>query len=142
MPTRTKPQTTPSRIGRRPTPAPQGRLHRPATPQGRFNRPATPQPRFSRPAMPTRRKPQQSNAQKALTALSGALPGMGKSKSKSGGGGKRRAGGMALLAGGLGLAMKNRDKITEMISRRNQTPETVSTSTPTDNSAVHTTPAV
>jgi hypothetical protein len=74
--------------------------------------------------MPSRRKPQQSTARKALSALTGMLSSSSSSSSKrgrrgsSGGGGKKRAGGMALLAGGLGLAMKNRSKINDMVGRR------------------------
>jgi hypothetical protein len=106
MQTRTKSQPA-SRTGRRSTPAPQGR--------------------FGRPGLPARRKPpQQSTAQKALSALTGALggstaKGKGKSKSKSkakAGGSKSSKGRMALLAGGLGLAMKNRDKIQGLMGRR------------------------
>jgi hypothetical protein len=101
MQTRSKPQP-PSRLGRRPTPAPQGR--------------------FGRPSTPSRRKaPQQSSAEKALSAVTGALGG---SSSSKGGKGKAKAGGksnkgkVALLAGGLGLAMKNRDKIGGLLGRR------------------------
>jgi hypothetical protein len=100
MPTRTKQPQTSHRLGRRPTPAPHGRFGRPGQPA----RAAHP----SRPSLPGRRKPKQSTSQKALSALTGALPGSSSAKK---GGGKRRAGGMALLAGGLGLAMKNRDKL-------------------------------
>ncbi|HWH95552.1 MAG TPA: hypothetical protein VNT03_16955 [Baekduia sp.] len=113
MPTRTNPQPS-SRTGRRPTPASQGRFGRttPAS-QGRFGRAGGPS-RPGRPRLPGRRKPQQSTAKKALSTITGALP---RSSSSKKGGGKRRAGGMALLAGGLGLAMKNRDKLQGMMGR-------------------------
>jgi hypothetical protein len=93
MQTRTKPQQT-SRIGRRTTPAP----------QGRFKRHAAPKP---------------STGDKAMSALSGVLGGGAATKKgakKSGGGG--RAGKMALLAGGVGLAMKNRGKLMGMLNQR------------------------
>jgi hypothetical protein len=100
MQTRTKSQPT-SRMGRRTTPAPQGR--------------------FGRPGMPSRRRPpRQSTAQKAMSALTGALGGSaarGKGKAKAGGG-RSSKGRMALLAGGLGLAMKNRDKIQGLMGKR------------------------
>ncbi|MCW2983388.1 MAG: hypothetical protein JWR63_958 [Conexibacter sp.] len=97
MQTRSKPQPT-SRIGRRPAPAPQGR--------------------FGRPGKPGRRKPQQSTGQKALASLTGALSKPSAAKKRSGGPGKSRAGRMALLAGGLGLAMKNRGRIQGLMARR------------------------
>jgi hypothetical protein len=105
MPTRTKPQPS-SRLGRRATPAPHGRFSRPGQP-ARSGRPR-------RPNLPGRRKPQQSTARKALTSLTGALSPSTSSRK----GGKRRAGGMALLAGGLGLAMKNRAKLQGLLGRR------------------------
>jgi hypothetical protein len=94
MQTRSKPQPT-SRIGRRPAPAPQGRFKRHV------------------PAKP-------STSDRAMSALTGMVGGGaakqgGRSSAKGGGG---RAGKMALLAGGLGLAMKNREKLLGMIGRR------------------------
>jgi hypothetical protein len=100
MQTRTKSQPA-SRMGRRTTPAPQGR--------------------FGRPGMPARRKPpQQSTPEKALSALTGAFGGSSakKGRGKSKAGGKSNKGKMALLAGGLGLAMKNRDKIQGLMGKR------------------------
>jgi hypothetical protein len=80
-----------------------------------------------RPSLPSRRrKPQPSTAQKALSALGGLLPGSGSSKrSRSAQKGKagKRAGGMALLAGGIGLAMKNRDKLQGLIGGHSSDPE-------------------
>jgi hypothetical protein len=102
MPTRTKPQPS-SRLGRRSTRAPQGRFSRPGRPA-----------HSGRPNLHGRRKPQQSTAKKAMAALTGALSRPAPAKK----GGKRRAGGMALLAGGLGLAMKNRDKLQGLMGRR------------------------
>jgi hypothetical protein len=115
MPTRTTPRSassagrfgrpaaTPSRFGRAPT-----------TPN-RFGRPATASPRF---AAGRRRQPaKKSMAQQLMRAV----PGLGKGSSKprrGGGGGRKRAGGMALLAGGLGLAMKNRDKLGGLLGRQ------------------------
>jgi hypothetical protein len=121
MQTRSKPQPT-SRIGRRATPAPpQGRFKRPGRPtptppQSRFKRPgrptpAPPQSRFKRHAPP---KP--STSDKAMSALSGVLG--GHSASKKGSGRTNRAGKMALLAGGLGLAMKNRGKLMGLLDKR------------------------
>ena len=108
MQTRTKPQQ-PSRIGRRPTPAPQARFKRPGRPA------PAPQSRFKRHAPP---KP--STSDKAMSALSGVLG--GHSASKKGGGRSNakggRAGKMALLAGGLGLAMKNRGKLMGLLNKR------------------------
>lgn len=97
MQTRTKPQQT-SRIGRRPAPAP----------QGRFKRHAAPKP---------------STGDKAMSALSGMLGGgatakKGKGSKSAKGSGGGRAGKMALLAGGVGLAMKNRDKLMGMLGKR------------------------
>lgn len=94
MQTRTKPQQT-SRIGRRTAPPPQGRFKR---------------------HVPQKASP----SDKAMSALSGMLGGGSSSKSaksRSGGGGGR-AGKMALLAGGVGLAMKNRDKLMGMFQKR------------------------
>jgi hypothetical protein len=93
MQTRSKPQPS-SRIGRRPAPAPQGRFKRHV------------------PAKP-------STSDKAMSALTGMMGGAakkgGRSSAKGGGG---RAGKMALLAGGLGLAVKNRSRLMGMIGKR------------------------
>ena len=132
MPTRTNAQpTSPSAAG--PPRRPAGPL-RPPGPVGAG--PLLPQ-RAERPGplqqagLPSRRKPQQSGAQKALAALTGALPGLGSTKKRGGnGGGKRRAGGMALLAGGLGLALKNRDKLGGLMGRRQQTTPATGTTPP------------
>ena len=108
MPTRTSPRSTPSagRFGRtQPAPGRFGRTppHRPAT------RRSTPSARLA-----VRRKPApRSNASKALNGIAGLLPGsmLGKAAKPSGGGGKGRKAGFALLAGAAGLALKNRDKL-------------------------------
>jgi hypothetical protein len=98
MQTRTKPQQT-SRIGRRTAPPPQGRFKR---------------------HVPQKASP----SDKAMSALSGMLGGGtaakkgGRKSAKGSSGGGGRAGKMALLAGGVGLAMKNRDKLMGMFQKR------------------------
>ena len=97
MPTRTTPRPA-SRPGRFPRTQP----HRPA------GRRSTPSPRLA-----VRRKPpKRSRADKALNGLAGLLPGsvLGRKAkpSASGGGGKGRTAGLALLAGAAGLALKKR----------------------------------
>ena len=62
----------------------------------------------------------QSGIQRAMSGVTGALPSLGKKRSSSsssrmGKGGK--AGGLALLAGAVGLAVKNRDKVASMARR-------------------------
>jgi hypothetical protein len=84
-------------------------------------------PASRRPTMVTRRKPQKSGAAKAAERVQGLLPGLGRQKPKrSGAGGsrKRTTGGLALLAGAAGFAMKNRAKITSMIRRKESSPGT------------------
>jgi hypothetical protein len=86
--------------------------------------------------MQTRSKPQQSTTEKALSAVTGALGGAssakgGKTKAKAGGkGNKSNKGKMALLAGGLGLAMKNRDKIEGLLGRRKANKTAAQSATP------------
>jgi len=78
-------------------------------------------PSSRRPTMVTRRKPQKSGMAKATDKIGSLLPGMAAQKSRRGGTGsgkKRTTGGLALLAGAAGFAMKNREKITSMIRRR------------------------
>jgi hypothetical protein len=108
MQTRTKPQQT-SRIGRRPAPAPQGRFKRHAPPKS-------------------------STSDKAMSAFSGMLGGHSAGKKKSGRSNAKggRAGKMALLAGGLGLAMKNRGKLMGMLDKRkaNQSAEAAAQPSP------------
>lgn len=111
MPTHTRPH--PARIGRRTT----------HTTQGRFGRPGHPA-HSGRPHRPGRRKHQQSMTQKAMATLKGTFSRSTPSKKARGGGRRRRAGGMALLAGGLGLAMKNRSKLGGMIGRRGSSGQT------------------
>jgi hypothetical protein len=104
MPTRPTPRT-------RATPAP-GR---------RFGR-ATPTRSSAATRRSIRRKPvPQSKRNKALNGLAGLVPGsvLGRAaKPSPGGGGKGRAGKLALLAGVAGLAMKNRDKLPGPLGRR------------------------
>jgi hypothetical protein len=52
---------------------------------------------------------------KVIDGVAGALPGAAKKEGASGGGGKGRTAGLALLAGAAGLALKNRDKLTGMV---------------------------
>jgi len=73
-----------------------------------------------RPALVTRRKPQKSGMAKAIDGLGGMLPGgRGKSarRGTTGGGGRNRAAAVAVLAGAVGLAAKNRDKLGAMMRR-------------------------
>ena len=115
------------------------------TQSGRFARPGAGRssasgPKVSRSATPQqrrravgikRRPPQQSNMQKALGALSGAVPGLGgkkkssrpfrggkKSSSSVAGGKSGKAGGVALLTAAAGFAFSNRDKVTSMLRRK------------------------
>jgi hypothetical protein len=99
------------------------------TPAGRRARPTPPRPpRRSRPA-PTRRgvaggwmqrrKPQpQSRVNKAVSALTGALPGRGSGSAAKPASRRGKAGGLAVLAGAAGLAFKNREKLTGLLKRR------------------------
>ena len=62
----------------------------------------------------------QSGIKRAMSGVTGALPSLGKKRSSSsssrmGKGGK--AGGLALLAGAVGLAVKNRDKVASIARR-------------------------
>jgi hypothetical protein len=127
MPTRTTHRSASSagRLGRQAgTPS---RFGRPGPTSNRFGRPATPPPRF---AAGRRRQPaKKSVTQKVMNAIPGLSKGSSKRRrSSSSGSGRKRAGGMALLAGGLGLAMKNRDKIGGLLGRHSsdagQTPPT------------------
>jgi len=73
-----------------------------------------------------RRQPQKSTARKALDAVTGALPGIGRSSSST----KRRgssakgrarggkAGGFAMVSAAAGLAYRNRSKLMSMLSRK------------------------
>ena len=116
MPTRTTPRTTrpPGRFGR-PTP-PAGRRTRTTLSAGRVPR-STPPSRLS-----MRRKPApRSKSSKALNGLAGLLPGsvLGRAaKPSAAGGGRSRAGKLALLAGAAGLVMKNRDKLPGPLRRK------------------------
>jgi hypothetical protein len=68
-----------------------------------------------------RRKPApRSKSSKALNGLAGLLPGsvLGRAAKPSAGGGRSRAGKLALLAGAAGLVMKNRDKLPGPLGRK------------------------
>jgi hypothetical protein len=76
-------------------------------------RPATRRPGATPPrrrTIATRRTPQKSGMAKVMEGVAGVLPGAS-AKKGSGGGGKGRTAGLALLAGAAGLALKNRDKL-------------------------------
>jgi hypothetical protein len=68
----------------------------------------------SRSTIITRRKPQKSGMAKVMAGVTGALPGAA-AKKGSGGGGKGRTAGLAMLAGAAGLALKNRGKLQGML---------------------------
>jgi hypothetical protein len=75
----------------------------------------------------TRRKPPKSGVAKAADKIGSLLPGMGAQKSRRSAGGatkKRTTAGLALLAGAAAFAMKNREKITSMIRRRESSTRT------------------
>jgi hypothetical protein len=80
-------------------------------------RPATDPQRWAKVSggvLPRRaRQPQQSAMQKAI----GMIPGMAKSTPAKNGGRGGKAGGMAMLTAAAGLAYKNRDRISAMLSR-------------------------
>jgi hypothetical protein len=96
-----------------------GRFRGPGSPTHRPAARRTAAPAW-RPALVTRRKPQKSGIAKILGGLGAALPGAGSRKAGRGGGmGKgRAAGGLAVLAGAAGLALKNRDRLQAMITRK------------------------
>jgi hypothetical protein len=111
MPTKTRPST-------RSTPRSSPRFARTGTP---------PSSRGFRP----RRPPQKSGGQKAIDALTKAIPGVGgtaaagkaskgrrRSASKGGRGGK--AGGVALVSAAAGLAFKNRSKLMQLLGRKGE----------------------
>jgi hypothetical protein len=78
--------------------------------------------------MVTRRRPERSGAAKAAEKIGSVLPAMRGQKPKrgvAGGRSKKGAAGLALLAGAAGLVMKNRDKLTSMIRRRDSSDEAV-----------------
>jgi hypothetical protein len=101
-----------SRFGR-PTPPASGRFSR-STPQATRSQRST---AAGRTRTLRRRKPQQSGVKKALAGMTGLLAGgkAAKSRRSSGAGKGRRAGGLALVAGAAGLAVKNRDKLAGMV---------------------------
>jgi hypothetical protein len=111
-----RPAASGGRVGRQPAPA---RFSRPAASGGRFGRHPAPASRF---AVGRRRQaPKRSKPGQMMKSIAAALPGLARGRSKSRGGGRRRAGGMAVLAGGVGLAMKNRNKLAGMMGRRSST---------------------
>jgi hypothetical protein len=85
---------------------------------GRFGRTASPR----RPNMMTRRQPQKSGTAKVAEKLGRVLPSLraqsGKRGAAGGRGKKRTTGGLALLAGAAGFAMKNREALMSKIRRR------------------------
>lgn len=107
-------------------PAP-GRFGRPAPPAGRFGRPASGRARArttlsaGRVPRSSRRPAPRSKSNRALSGLAGLLPGsvLGRAaKPSPRGGGKGRAGKLALVAGAAGLALKNRDKLPGPFGRK------------------------
>ena len=107
MPTQTRSRTSP-RFSRTGAPAATPRRHGIPTGIGRRRQP-----------------PKRSGAQKAMDALTGAIPGLGSSggrkrshgtSSKGRRGGK--AGGVALVGAAAGMAFKNRSKLMDMLGRR------------------------
>jgi hypothetical protein len=68
----------------------------------------------------TRRKPQKSGLARAIGGLGGMLPGARAKSARrgsTGGGGRNRTAAVAVLAGAVGLAAKNRDKLGAMMRR-------------------------
>ena len=126
MPTSARTQRSSSTQSSRFTRSGAGRA---ATSRPKVPRSASPQQR-RRAAGIRRRPPQQSGMQKALGALSGAVPGLGGNKSsRSFGRSKKsspsiasgksgKAGGVALLTAAAGFAFSNRDKVTSMLRRK------------------------
>jgi hypothetical protein len=112
MPTRTQTskRATAGRFGR-----PGGK---PAQRPGGQRRNAT----SRRPTMMANRRTQKSGAAKTAEKLGGLLPGMRAQSGRRGSAGgrskKRTTGGLALLAGAAGFAMKNRAKLTSMMRRK------------------------
>jgi hypothetical protein len=85
---------------------------------GRFGRTASP----GRSSMMTRRRPQKSGPAKAAEKIGRVLPSLRAQSGKRGAAGgrpkKRTTGGLALLAGAAGFAMKNRETLMSKIRRR------------------------
>ena len=115
MPTRTTSRTRTPSAGRRgrPTSPPTGRFGR--TPAARTTLSAGRLPRSVR-----RQPAPRSKSSKALNGLAGLVPGsvLGRAAKPSTGGGKGRAGKLALLAGAAGLVLKNRDKLPGPLGRK------------------------
>jgi hypothetical protein len=62
-----------------------------------------------------------SSSSRGMKGLLAAVPGVAggaKHRRSSAGGGRRKAGGAALLAGAAGLALKNRDKVSSLLRDR------------------------
>jgi hypothetical protein len=100
-------------------------------PSARFNRsagPSTQRPAGRRASaatsrrssiVPRRTPPKKTGMAKLAEGVAGALPGAGaRKKASTGGGGKGRTAGLAMLAGAAGLAFKNRDKLQGMLRRK------------------------
>lgn len=91
----------------------------------RFGRPAMTASRRPRPRVDVRRRqPQPSGVGKLLQGLA-HKPGVGRGKGRGAGAKGRRAGakgpaGAALLFSAAGLAFKNREKLTSMLSRKDK----------------------
>lgn len=110
-PTSTRsPSSSTARFRRQQTPA-RGRF---GTMPGRSATPHVHRP--SMPAMPARRRKPQSRMSKMMSSIRSAIPGIGSSKKSRGKASTgKRAGAMALVAGSVGLAMKNRDRLMGMV---------------------------
>ena len=84
----------------------------------RFGKTASP----GRSSMMTRRQPQKSGTAKAAEKIGSVLPSLRAQSAKRGAAGarhrKRTTGGLVLLAGAAGFAMKNRETLMSKIRRR------------------------
>jgi hypothetical protein len=69
-----------------------------------------------------RSKPHRSTGAKTLSALTGMVAAGTSSNKRSSRSKRKGAGRLALLAGAVGLAVKNRDRLTGMLGKRNDTP--------------------
>jgi hypothetical protein len=103
----------------------------------RFGRPATTASRRPRPRVNVRRRqPQPSGVGKLLQGLA-HKPGVSRGKGRGAGAKGRRAGakgpaGAALLFSAAGIAFKNREKLTSMLSRKDKEPGAPPVAEPAD----------